>query len=195
MDTLQIFARFLFNLPLCHSMWQALWPNHQMLLWPERYRTDKPEKRLDGTRVLGTAAGAMNRGLWTRCKLQKCRRDTKKIAITIWQSPKKKRKKKPSNLLKHFGIFCFSTLQKIQIKRAKCANCCEWISMRVGASYDSTYPVKGRQCMPTAARVSLGWAHWFSLATIECAHKVLCILWAQMSSRTSNWQRITKAKG
>lgn len=129
------------------------------------------------------------------CKNAKMQKRHKENCNNNLAESKKKKRKKPSNLLKLFRIFSFSTLLKIQIKRAKCANCCEWISMRVGASYDSTYPVKGRQCMPNAARVSLGWAHWFSLATIECAHKVLCILWAQMSSRTCNWQRITKAKG
>lgn len=115
MDTLQIFARFLFNLPLCHSMWQALWPNHQMLLWSERYRSDKPEKRLDGTRVLGTAAGAMNRELWTRCKLQKCRRDTKKIAITIWQSPKKTNEKNLQICWNFFGFFAFLHCKKFKL--------------------------------------------------------------------------------
>lgn len=92
-----------------------------MLLWPEihteRTAHDRTEGQWDRDWVLGTA-GAMNRELRTRCMLQnaKCRRDTKKIAITIWHRRKTCEEKKRFRFL----FLAFVHRRKIQIKRKMC---------------------------------------------------------------------------
>lgn len=153
MDTLQIFARFLFNLPLCHSMWQALWPNHQMLLWPEIHTERTGHDRADGQSEYWE-----QQAQWTAscervacCKMQNAE-ETKKIAITIWHRRKTCEEKNLWNV-SVFVFLVFVHCKKIQIKRKMCKLL--WMVCHSNLCFAMTsHTLWGKNCMLTACRVS-----------------------------------------